>query len=303
MRIYRHVTANDVRLEPYPFRRELSMQAYLIDNEAVLGLDTDAFSNVEILDAEVALAGGRASKSGDGRIDILASYSQEYLAVIELKVDELTKEHLVQLEDYLKQRHALTAGRDFIQGAEPKWIGVLVGSRISSDLAQLLAAGYGAEDGSIPIAALTLQRFRGSDGSVLVTTDVHFNYSRGTKDRTKYLFLGEEYGKGRLVLAVVKHYVQANEIKSFAELESAFPKECQGTSGVIATFERASQVEADTGHRRHFLAPDSLIKLDDAVVAVSNQWGVGNIGKFLKRAESLGLPIASVAMPNGNAVP
>ena len=59
MRIYRHLTANDVRLEPFPFKRELSMEAYLIDNEGVLALDDDVFTNVEIVDAELSLKQGQ----------------------------------------------------------------------------------------------------------------------------------------------------------------------------------------------------------------------------------------------------
>lgn len=35
MKLYRHVTANSVLLTPMPFVRELSMEAYLIENEAV----------------------------------------------------------------------------------------------------------------------------------------------------------------------------------------------------------------------------------------------------------------------------
>lgn len=86
MRIYRHLTANDVRLEPFPFRRELSMEAYLIENESVLALDKDTFSAVEVVEAELSLKDGRKTKDSDGRIDILATYSQEYIAIIELKL-------------------------------------------------------------------------------------------------------------------------------------------------------------------------------------------------------------------------
>jgi hypothetical protein len=55
MQIFRHFTANDVQLEPFPFKRELSMEAYIIENERVLGLDSDTFSNVEIIETELTL--------------------------------------------------------------------------------------------------------------------------------------------------------------------------------------------------------------------------------------------------------
>ncbi len=36
MKILRHLTANEETLESFPFRRELSMESYLIENESVL---------------------------------------------------------------------------------------------------------------------------------------------------------------------------------------------------------------------------------------------------------------------------
>lgn len=101
MQIFRHFTANDVQLEAFPFKRELSMEAYLVENEGVLSLDSDTFSNVEIIETELALKQGRKSKDTDGRIDILATYSQEYIAIVEIKLGQLEKSHLIQLEDYL----------------------------------------------------------------------------------------------------------------------------------------------------------------------------------------------------------
>ena len=100
MQIFTHLTANDVQLQPFPFHRELSMEAYLIENEGVLALDRDTFSDVEIIETELTLKQGR--KTTDGRIDILATYSQEYIAIVELKLGELKDIHLEQLQDYLK---------------------------------------------------------------------------------------------------------------------------------------------------------------------------------------------------------
>jgi phosphotransferase system IIA component len=48
MQIFRHLTINDVQLEEFPFKRELSMEAYLIENEGVLSLDANTFNNVDI---------------------------------------------------------------------------------------------------------------------------------------------------------------------------------------------------------------------------------------------------------------
>jgi hypothetical protein len=50
MQIFTHLTANDVELKPFPFKRELSMEAYLIENEGVLVLERDTFSDVEVIE-------------------------------------------------------------------------------------------------------------------------------------------------------------------------------------------------------------------------------------------------------------
>ncbi len=81
MQLFKHFTANDIELEPFPFRRELSMESYLIENESVLSLDNDIFSEVEIIEVELTIKEGRSSQNTDGRIDILATYAQEYIAI------------------------------------------------------------------------------------------------------------------------------------------------------------------------------------------------------------------------------
>lgn len=290
MRLYRHITANDVQLEAFPFKRELSMEAYLIDNEGVLALDDDIFTNVEIIDAELQLKQGQNSKDTDGRIDILATYSQEYIAIVELKIGHLKEIHLTQLKDYLLERDQILKNFPNILSYEsvpnPKWIGVLVGATIDSALAEKLSRGYQTEQG-ISIAALTIQRFRGSDGSILVATDSYFKLP-SNKDNTKYHFDGNVYGKGRLVLAVVKRYVEMNPSTNFAELQRAFPSICQGSSGVVATTEQANQIYTISGRKRHFLERGDLIQLQDGPAAVSNQWGIGNIQKFIEHAKELG---------------
>ena len=42
---------------------------------------------------------------------------------------------------------------------------------------------------------------------------------------SKYLFQGEEYGKGRFVLAVLKHFVEANNINTSEQLAQFFSSE------------------------------------------------------------------------------
>ncbi|MGZ8292158.1 MAG: hypothetical protein ACXWVG_03830 [Telluria sp.] len=301
MRIYRHLTVNDIQLEEFPFKRELSMEAYLIDNEGVLALDDDdVFNTVQFIDAEVFLAEGQQHRGRDGRIDMVATYSSEYIAIIELKLEEINFDSLRQIEGYLIQRNQVLDRHPNIIGKNlspnPKWIGVLVGSTIDSALANVLRNGYETIE-KIPIAALTLKRFRGSDGSVLIITDTYFR-SLGGQDRTKYLFEGKTFGKGRLVQAVVKRYVETHPGITFAQLVQEFPQIIQGTTGpdggVVKTADQANEIYTRTGYRRHFMKPEDLIELANETAAVSNQWGIGNIQGFLDKAQELNFKIEAV---------
>ncbi len=293
MQIFRHLTASEVYLEAFPFKRELSMEAYLIENEQVLSLDNDSFSNVEIVETELSIKLGRGSINTDGRLDILATYSQEYIAVIELKLGQLEEKHLVQLEDYLEQRDQILKKYPDILDQEnyaPKWIGVLVGTTITPDLAMKLTMGYTAKSG-IQIAGLTIQRYRGKDAHIYITTDTFFKPTKTSNDNTRYKFEGLNYGKGRLVLAVIKKYVETHPNTSYAELEKLFPQICQGSYGVFARYEKANEIAEI--RKRHFLNPEDLINLSDCTIAVCSQWGAkskstkGNIENFINRAIEL----------------
>ena len=110
---------------------------------------------------------------------------------------------------------------------------------------------------------------------------------KGKRDTSKYTFNGEAFAKGRLVHAVVKDYVSKNPDTTFDELKKAFPNEWQAggaKSGNRAVFVRLTDAEKlfeDKGHRRHFFKEGETIQLSDEVIAVSNQWGIGNIGDFV----------------------
>ncbi len=109
----------------------------------------------------------------------------------------------------------------------------------------------------------------------------------GKRDMSKYTFNGETLAKSRLVLAVVKDYVSKNPNTSFDDLKKAFPDEWQAggaKSSNRAVFVRlieAKKLSKDKGHRKHFIKEGETIQLSDEVIAVSNQWGIGNIGDFV----------------------
>jgi hypothetical protein len=295
MKLYTHLTANNIKLQEMPFIRELSMEAYLIENEDVLSLDEENLSDVEIIDSELTIKFGRKSKDSDGRIDLLALYNQETLGIIELKLGELNQSHLEQLEDYFKSKsEVFEAHPEYKEIKDLKWIGVLVGDNITSDLERKISDGYLIED-SIPVAALTIKRYRGNDNNIYVVTNTYFKNLSRKFDRTQYLFNGKKYGKGRLVLAVLKHHLIVNEDYSYQKLEKDFPKELQGSQGVFAQLDNAMEIKDRTGHKRHFLAIDDLLEVENVKIAVSTEWGIKNIENFLKRCKELNYRIEMVA--------
>lgn len=289
MEIFRQLTANNIELKEYPFLRELAMEAYLMENEDILKLDTENFADVTVLDAEIALKSGRKNSNRDGRIDILAKYGLDYLAFVELKINEINEFALNQLEDYLNERNQILAKHPEFWGEVengPNWVGVLVGTSISPELQRKLQDGYVTNSG-IPIAGMILRRFRSSRNEIFVITDTFFKYNYTNRDSSKFEFKGEIYNKARLVNKVVRSYVEDNPIISYAELEKVFPQNLQGSIGVFNTKENAQEIYDRTGHKRHYLKPDELVKLSDSTIATSNQWGIQNITHFIRHVNNL----------------
>ncbi|SMN11127.1 hypothetical protein SPBRAN_1367 [uncultured Candidatus Thioglobus sp.] len=109
------------------------------------------------------------------------------------------------------------------------------------------------------------------------------NQNLKRRDYTKYIFNSHPYPKNRLVLMVLKQIVNDKQNMSFKELKSMFPKTIQGSFGVFDKFEEGSK--AFNNQRRFFTKPEELIKLSDTNIAVCNQWGSGNIQKFINVAK------------------
>lgn len=286
------------------------MQAYLMEHESILALsEADPYSDPTVIDEEVHVE-RNSSKSGSGRIDLLVKYTDTHIAVVELKKTRLEVEHLNQLCDYLE----LASNRNKIlkliadTNKEDKnnetnvktldnieFTGILVGPSIDSELANSIASGnikHKNRDFLFQIAAITLERFI-SGGDVYVTSDIYFKQNPG-KDFSKYKFGGKIYGKGKLVLAVLKEFIENRVNVTFAELERDWPWQIQGTKkiGVFAKLEEAHEIYESWKYKRHYLNPDQIIELSDGIaIAVSNQWGVGNIDQFIDRAKEYGFKI------------
>tara|TARA_Y100000385_G_scaffold169048_1_gene175040 strand:- start:507 stop:1385 length:879 start_codon:yes stop_codon:yes gene_type:complete len=289
MKIFKQVTANNIELKPYPFKKELAMEAYLIENEEILALDNDNFNEVAVLDEEIALKKGRRDR--DGRIDILSSYGAEYLSIIELKLNKIDDQTLNQLEGYLEQKdQILKTGNYWEDEVEPKWIGVVVGTSISAELQNKLTKGYLYND--IPIAGIVLNRYRGVDNNIFVVSDTYFNFKYSSKDYSKFLYNNKEFNKARLVNEVVREFIENNPNINFIQLKEKFPKQIQGSYGVFDKLSRAEEIYTNGGRKRYYIKPSETINLiDGEIIATCTQWNPTNIAEFIKVANGLGLKI------------
>jgi hypothetical protein len=109
---------------------------------------------------------------------------------------------------------------------------------------------------------------------------------KGDRDRTGYNFEGEVYGKGPLVLAIIRKHVNANPKITFELLKKAFPDELLKGYGIFQSYERAMEISIKT--KRFFLNDNQLVRLRDKNIAVCNQFSSDNILPFLAHARKLG---------------
>jgi hypothetical protein len=116
--------------------------------------------------------------------------------------------------------------------------------------------------------------------------------SMPARDMTKYAFNNHDYGKGRLVLAVVRQYVADNRGISFDQLLEVFPKKLQGSIGVFSDHDEVVKIYSRKNHKRHFFKTEDLIQLSNRQIAVCTEWGIGNISQFIQVAQSLSYEIS-----------
>lgn len=298
MKLFRQLTVNHISFKPAPFKREIYLQGFLLNNEQILSLGEPPYDDVSILDDEKKLKRA-SSNTGKGRLDLLMRYSEGYYGIAELKKGNLDDQSLNQLIEYLDPTNLEALEHEIPDDDQPLgWVGVLVGTGIDTKLADRIENGLA--HGKIPIAAIILERFQHGLDAFVVSTS-HFNPSKKIKDYTKYAFKGQTYGKGRLVLAVIQDYIENNPEVNFSSLKKAFPDSLQSPSkgsnrmGVFQKHEYAENINSSYGYKRYYSEQSELRQLaDNNLIAVCSQWGIGNIGRFIKRAYELGYIIEEI---------
>lgn len=291
VKIFKKMSINATLLSDLPFKTEAAMEAYLIENKEVLALDHQDYTNVDIIGCQLAF--------NDSRLDILAGYNQTSLAVIEVKNKILDMAAYSQLEGYLTnwaqiyntQKDLITEYMD-LDPDKVGWSGILVGTSISPQLASLIDCNGDASSNNAsrhPILAFVIKRLIDKNGNTYVITELYQpQRPRNGRDYTKYIYKNSNYGKARLVLAVIKDYVQNKPGITFDGLRDAFPLNLQG-SITLPLFRRLDEIGEDPKlSKRYFSRYEDQIELNDkATIVVTNQWGIGNIGTFLKHVETI----------------
>jgi hypothetical protein len=111
--------------------------------------------------------------------------------------------------------------------------------------------------------------------------------------RNRYQFNDSVYRAPDLALAIVTSYVKSNPGITYEELLKIFPARLQGgVVGAITELGYARDIAEQCGRPKHFLGDDQILQLADCAIAVSGQWGNGNIKNLIDTARSIGYQIA-----------
>ena len=301
MRLYKKVVMNGCLLDEYPFEREFELAGCLASNPELLSVGEDELLFSELIDMEVFIKKGR--RDHDGRADMIVSYMGGRIGIVEIKKGMLDQRSLKQLDDYLEGRNGLATNEALLAHKERigeeinlsdsrTYIGVLVGTDIKPDMIdELKQRKKGAE-----VFAIVLNRYKNGNDGYLIFSNVYGPLGR---DNTRYSLNGSSklLCKGRLVLEAIGQYVrnQRTEI-SYAELEAVFPKKLRGVKqngyGCFAKAEDALKYAKSSHQPRHFLGEQEIIRLKDCSIAVSSQWNLQTIDRFIAQLKKIGIKVA-----------
>lgn len=128
------------------------------------------------------------------------------------------------------------------------------------------------------------------------STDVKFSVltkrsNAGSKNYDKFEVnkTGEKVGKGKLALRILKVYAEKYPNATLADYIKVFPPELQKNYGGV--FALVKSIRSDL-KRRYFIKVQDLIKTGDGKkIAVSREFGVGNISPILQKAKSLKISV------------
>ena len=109
------------------------------------------------------------------------------------------------------------------------------------------------------------------------------------KDKTRFLFSGKNYSKGRMALEVVKKYMQTQN-PTLQQLKAVFADELTGNGKGFGLIREIGHI---TDKTRYFV--DTPLKTsDNKKICVSSQFGISNIMPMVNKGISFGMQIEKV---------
>ena len=154
--------------------------------------------------------------------------------------------------------------------------GLLIGKAIQPDVMEKIT-----NDDSCFISALTLNRYREEKtGQVFVSSEV-FVGKKSNKDFSKFMFNNEVYGKGPLVQAVIKHWIEKNDLSDDQAI-SKFNLNRGGKYNYLMTKEKAIEVaESEQEFKKRFFS-EPIKTSGGENLYVWRGWNVTSITNFIK---------------------
>ncbi|SGZ02094.1 AAA family ATPase [Moritella viscosa] len=114
-------------------------------------------------------------------------------------------------------------------------------------------------------------------------------------DSTQYNFNGINYGKGPLVFAVIKQYIEERK-PTFSALGSEFSKDNISFKECVIsrTQYKEKHGKSEDVAKRYFLKKGVLTTSDGVEVLVNSQWSIDNINDFICHVNSVGFTVLAV---------
>lgn len=109
-------------------------------------------------------------------------------------------------------------------------------------------------------------------------------------DKTKYEFNGEALGKGPLVLSVIKKLVKEDNNK-IESIKASLKQKGFSDNLLIETADYNEKILTNPDTEKRYFRTEAVIDSDGTSFYVWNQWGIGNIDRFVLWARENGLNI------------
>ena len=302
MKLYRKVVLNGYEMKELPFKREFELEGCLTVDPELLSLNDDDLIVSRLITVEPFIRNKRRGKNF--RPDMIVALSSGQIGIVELKKGIIDGKALEQLRKYLEnigglaenpflKRYKNEEGNEGVDLWDRRlYVGILAGSQIDEAVKKALEESRD----KIRIYGVSIKRYTIDDHDTFLFSEV---CGKRRRDTSKYQIDGgtTRFGKARFVLEIIRRYVSQHPSIAYDSLKMVFPDNLRGVKmsqwGCFVRKADAERLRKCSGYSRHFL-DDDVIQIGDDYIAVSSQWGIGNIKGFVEAAKKLGFKIDCV---------